>query len=246
MKNSHKIIFFVVAISAAIFIFYIQKTINSRIISYPNFGIQIPAGYQTHGIDVSRYQQNIEWEEVVKMKDQGKGISFAIVKSTEGTDLIDPFFKQNWSNLNNQNLVKGAYLYFRVNRNPEEQARLFIRNTPLRTGDLPPIIDIEDTHNRNSNEIKVALKKCIKILEEQFRVKPIIYTGVSFYQNYLDEEFKEYPLWIAHYEQAIAPQINRDWIMWQHNCQGHVNGIRGEVDFNVFNGTLSALKSLCL
>ncbi|MBK7764008.1 MAG: hypothetical protein IPI46_11770 [Bacteroidetes bacterium] len=50
-------------------------------IHYPNFGISIPAGYSTHGIDVSKYQKKINWESVVNMRDKGQRISFAIAKA---------------------------------------------------------------------------------------------------------------------------------------------------------------------
>ena len=62
----------------------------------------------------------------------------------------------------------------------------------------------------------------------------------------LGNDFNQYPFWAAHYEQVHEPRTNRAWTIWQHNCKGRVNGIDAEVDFNVVNGSLYALKGLCL
>ncbi len=180
------------------------------------------------------------------MRDKGQRISFAIAKSTEGTTIIDPFFKKNWEQIKEHNLLRGSYLYFHPNKNAAAQAKFFIKHTELLSGDLPPVIDIEEAHRMQPAKIRAALQECIDILTEQYHTKPIIYTGADFYTNVLGEEFDDYPLWVAHYEQADAPRINRNWIIWQHNCRGRVNGIRGEVDFNVVQGSLLKLQNLCL
>ena len=59
-----------------------------------------------------------------------------------------------------------------------------------------------------------------------------------------DEGFDEYPLWIAHYYKNKL-NISQKWYFWQHSDKGKVNGIKGDVDFNVFNGNIEELKSLC-
>ena len=98
----------------------------------------------------------------------------------------------------------------------------------------------------SDKNIQKSLKECADLLEHNYGKKPIIYTNVDFYADKLGEAFDEYPLWAAHYEQCNAPRVNRKWTLWQHNCKGHVNGIRSEVDFNVVNGNLFSLKNLCL
>ncbi len=246
MKQKRKIIFVLISISTLLLLLVFERYYAHQTIVYPNFGISIPAGYSTHGIDVSRYQRKIEWEDVVQMRDKGQRISFAIAKSTEGTTIVDPTFKQNWNQMHEHNLMRGAYLYFHPNRKAAEQAQFFIKHTELESGDLPPVVDIEERHGMSSEKIRKSLKECLDALEQEYDAKPIIYTGADFYEQHLGEAFDSYPLWVAHYEQNDAPRINRKWIMWQHNCKGHVNGIRGEVDFNVVNGNLALLQSLCL
>ena len=86
----------------------------------------------------------------------------------------------------------------------------------------------------------------LQLVEKKYKVKPIIYTNVDFYKTFLSGKFDDYPLWVAHYLVKDKPRINRDWIFWQHNEKGHVNGIRSFVDFNVFNGDSLAFKKLLM
>lgn len=215
-------------------------------VCYPNFGIEIPPGYATHGIDVSRYQRCIDWEAVGQMRDRGQRISFAIAKATEGTNKTDPCFKDNWKGMREQHLLRGAYLYFHPNRSGKAQAEFFIRKVDLLPGDLAPVIDIEEANGMKDKAIQKALQECADVLEAAYKRKPILYTNVEFYKAHLGDRFNAYPLWAAHYECGSEPAIEREWTLWQHNCKGHVNGIAANVDFNVVNGSLYELKRLCV
>ena len=82
--------------------------------------------------------------------------------------------------------------------------------------------------------------------EKQYNVTPILYTSYFFYKNYFSgPEFKRYPLWIAHYATDNLNRLTENWHFWQHNESGRVKGIRGDVDFNVFNGGYDELLRLC-
>ena len=63
---------------------------------YPEFGIVIPGEYAIHGIDVSKYQQVIAWEEVQKMQVQQIKLGFTFIKATEGIGNTDENFSRNW------------------------------------------------------------------------------------------------------------------------------------------------------
>jgi lysozyme len=246
IKKSTKIGFYVFAI-LLLALFAVDRFYwSGKPVLYPNFGIEIPSGYSTHGIDVSRYQKEIDWELVSNMRDRGHRISFAITKATEGVNLTDGYFKQNWKGIKEQKMLRGAYLYFHPNKNGKAQATYFMSKVKLEPGDLPPVIDIEEANGMSNKNIQKALKECADELEQTYGKKPIIYSNVDFYDNKLGNLFDDYPLWAAHYEQCEAPRINRKWTLWQHNCKGNVNGIEAEVDFNVVNGNLFDLKVLCL
>ena len=82
------------------------------------------------------------------------------------------------------------------------------------------------------------------MIEHHYKIKPIIYTNIDFYENFLTGQFDDYPLWIAHYLAQDKPRIGRNWTFWQYNEMGHVNGIDANVDFNVFNGDSTDFKKL--
>lgn len=205
-------------------------------IIYPEFGISIPKGYKIHGIDVSRYQKNINWQQVKEMNIKGIQLKFAFIKATEGTDYVDPLFSRNRMEANKNNLPSGAYHFYIPGKNPVRQAKNFIQIAQLKTGDLPPVLDIEINNNLSVVQMRKEVQTWLDIVESEYGVKPILYTNISFYQKYFQKGFEEYPLWIAHYLQPVKPRIERDWIFWQHSETGNVNGIKGKVDFNIFYG----------
>jgi lysozyme len=211
-----------------------------------HFGIPIPMKYQVHGIDVSKYQERINWEEVKKMKVDSICISFAFIKATEGKTIIDRYFSMNWKNAKKHHIIRGAYHFYRPQINSTLQADNFISNVDLDTGDLPPVLDIEliASDCTPDNTIK-GIKNWLKIVEKYYHIKPVIYTNIDFYNHYLaNQGFDEYPLWIAHYYEKKV-NVNHAWRFWQHNDSGKVNGIKGLVDFNVFNGNINELKTMC-
>ncbi len=209
---------------------------KAKFTRYPEFGINIPAGYELHGIDVSKYQHTIAWEEVKAMKVKEVEMSFAFMKATEGIGNTDPHFKRNWKKAKEAGLYRGAYHFFIASKDGRLQAENFIDKVELEKGDLPPVLDIEQLNGTSSEILKKEAKEWLDIVEEHYGVKPIIYTNVDFYNRNLGSEFDGYPLWAAHYYQPEEPRISRNWSFWQHSDEGRVNGITSPVDFNVFNG----------
>ena len=222
------------------------KSRKSRFVRYPAFGISIPENYLIHGIDVSRYQQNISWESVKKMKVKNVQLGFVFIKATEGIVNTDPQFKRNWKKSKQAGMVRGAYHFFLATKDGREQAQNFISMVDLEEGDLPPVVDIEQTYGVNSAILKKELKEWLDVIEYYYKAKPIIYTSVSFYSKYLGKEFNSYPLWAAHYYQYDTPRIDRNWDFWQHSEEGRVNGILSKVDFNVFNGDSLQFRSILM
>lgn len=94
--------------------------------------------------------------------------------------------------------------------------------------------------------MKGELREWLDVVENYYKAKPIIYTNVDFYKQYLGKEFDSYPLWAAHYFQRNEPHIKRDWLFWQHSEDGRVNGILSKVDFNVFSGDSTDFRNLLI
>lgn len=215
-----------------------------QFVRYPEFGIPIPAEYEIHGIDVSRYQQNISWDMVKDMNVHDIKLQFAFIKATEGLINIDPFFKRNWKKTKEAGIVRGAYHFFIPTKDGKSQAKNFTDHVQLQSGDLPPVLDVEQAYGANAVQVRKEIKEWLDAVQDFYHIKPIIYTYLDFYNNYLKGYFDGYPLWVAHYLQPHQPRINRDWTFWQHSEQGRVNGILSKVDFNVFNGDSLSFRAL--
>jgi lysozyme len=143
-------------------------------------------------------------------------------------------------------LIRGAYHYYNPNINSLLQAENFILTVDLKPGDLPPILDIEKISTiQDVSKLRTGVRRWLEKVEKHYGVKPIIYTGASFYKDYLKGHFDDFPLWVANYNRVRRP-LNKTWLFWQFTETGTIDGIRGYVDFNVFHGTIDELKALAI
>jgi lysozyme len=226
------------------FIFQWWQEKRSGFAHYPGFGILLPTGFDIHGIDVSHHQSRIKWEAVKSMKEKSVMLGFAFMKATEGYTRKDRQFGRNWQKAKEVGMPRGAYHFFLPNKNGLIQAQNFISVVTLEKGDLPPVLDIEETYGVKYTDLRKRVKEWLSVIENHYGVKPIIYTNADFYTNILGSEFDDYPLWVAHYLQKNKPRIERPWTFWQYSETGNVNGILSKVDFNVFNGDSSDFEEL--
>jgi len=180
----------------------------------------------------------------MKVKDVQLG--FAFIKATQGIGNTDPQFGRNWKKAKKNGIVRGAYHFFIASKDGKMQAETFIDKVELETGDLPPVLDVEQLNGVNNDQLKRETKRWLETVENYYHVKPLIYTNVEFYNRYLGSEFDQYPLWVAHYYQSHEPHIAREWSFWQHNDEGRVNGIISKVDFNVFSGDSLAFRNILI
>lgn len=214
---------------------------------YKDFGVTVPYNYSLHGIDVSKHQYDINWKQVEDMKVKGVKLSFVFIKASEGATRSDNNFQKNWKEVDQTRLIRGAYHFFRPVKDPKTQARLFIGQVKLKVGDLPPVVDVENANRQSTACICQNLQKFLDLLEDEYHVKPIIYSNLSFYTRHLQNKFTKYPVWIAYYlEDPFELPDERKWSFWQYTESGNVNGIKAKVDFNVFHGSLGQLKALCI
>jgi len=212
--------------------------------TYKSFDIKIPKKYSIHGIDVSYYQGKIDWAKVKKMKEDEVNVGFAFIKATEGILLVDPYFQRNWREAPKAGIVCGAYHFFRPKRDGKTQAKFFLQVVKIEKGDLPPVVDIETLDGVSPLKMRAELSDFLNYVEMKTKVRPIIYTGLKFYEDYLVEKFDEYPLWIAHYYQPKLRLDKNRWKFWQHSDKAKISGISHVVDFNAFNGDSTALAEM--
>ncbi|MBP6385413.1 MAG: glycoside hydrolase [Pseudarcicella sp.] len=211
-------------------------------------GIKIPFKYNIHGIDVSHHNGKIDWNKVQNMtlKRDDINLAFAFIKATEGVTLSDKKFKQNWEALKETNITKGAYHFYIAWRDPVGQANNFIKNVKLEEGDLAPVLDIEQNSLKSDKKIIEEIGTWLKIVENHYDKKPIIYTNPNFYKKFIKGNYDDYPLWIADYSNQNLSNYSSNLYFWQHNQNGYCNGINGTVDYNVFLGNKTDFEDLCL
>ena len=210
--------------------------------------ISYPEGYEIHGIDVSHHQGRIDWD---KLKDQGLidkfPVRFVMIKATEGASRIDENFKDNFHQARENGFTRGAYHFYSVYSPAKKQAEFFIKNVKLENGDLPPVLDVEHKpKNQSDEEFVASVREWLDMVEEHYGVKPIIYTYYKFKTRYLNDSiFDSYPYWIAHYY-VDKVEYEGPWKFWQHTDVGRLPGIKGQVDFNIYNGSYYDLRKMTI
>jgi lysozyme len=214
---------------------------------YKSFRIPIPDGYTLHGIDVSYYQGKIDWQRVKKMHEDSVRVDFAFMKATEGLAITDPYFQRNWRECQKAGITCGAYHYFRPKQSGEWQARFLLQNVKLKKGNLPIVADVEGLDGTAPDEMRKQLSLFLTEVAKSTGAKPIIYSGLSFYQDNLRGYFDDYPFWLSnfsHPEASVNPGIN--WKFWQHSERARVSGVISICDFDVFKGDSAAFGKLLI
>lgn len=193
-----------------------------------------PAKVQFDGIDVSKHQGTINWGE---LKNQPK-IKFVYIKATEGSDYVDPKYKENLHNARKHGFKVGSYHFLSTRSSAITQFQNFINNVKREEQDLIPVIDVERLKPWSAQQLRDSLKVFADLLEDYYGCKPLIYTSEKFFTTHLGRAFADYPLFIAKYN-TTQPNIGYKWIMWQFADNGLfkniVKGNYGEVDLSRFN-----------
>jgi MYXO-CTERM domain-containing protein len=197
------------------------------------------------GIDVSVYQGTIDWEEV-----RASGIEFAFIRTSHGTNTLDSRFDDNWAGAKAAGVLRGPYQYFESGQDAIAQADVMLaRLSDYGPGDLPPVIDVEDpTNTPNPQAYLAKVGDWMDYVENALGVRPIIYTGKYYWQDKLanSSDFAGDLLWLAHYTSGCpnTPDAWSEWAFWQYSSTGSIPGISGNVDRNVFGGSLDDLLAL--
>lgn len=208
---------------------------------------EYPEGYEIHGIDISHYQGKIDWELLKNAMIKGCPVRFVIIKSTEGSSRLDENFRENFNQARDFGFIRGVYHFWSNKSTAREQAYYFLDQVHLTDGDLPPVLDIEHKPaDKSVEDFQRDVLTWLHIVEDKYHVKPIIYTYYKFKEQYLSAPvFEDYPYWIAHYY-VDKVQYKGKWKFWQHTDVGKLPGIKGYVDFNIYNGSYYELKQLCI
>lgn len=229
----------------------IQPAAVTKSISYrpaPQFGdndpyewtARKPWSYPIHGIDVARYQNQIDWKQVRRAN-----VSFAYIKATEGGDFLDERFKENWRQTRRVGLLRGAYHYYYFCRSAAEQARWFIRNVPNDVKMLPPVLDIEWNPTSPTcklrpkpSKVRSEMRVFLQRITKHYGKRPVIYATPDFYQDNQLWRVSGYDFWLRSVADHPSDRYPaRRWSFWQYTSTGVVPGVEGDTDINVFKGS---------
>jgi lysozyme len=208
--------------------------------SDPHPGVARAHGMPVQGIDISKYQGDIDWDRV-----RAAGVRFAYLKVSEGGDHVDHTFYDNWEAARRAGVPRGAYHFMYWCRLASEQAVWFTQAVPQDKTQLPPVLDLEWNGHSKTCPKKIpredALEKIrlmLDIMELHTGKKPIIYTDITFHKDVLEGQFNNHSYWLR--SVAAEPHEryrHRPWLFWQYTATGRVPGIKGDVDRNVFYGS---------
>ena len=201
--------------------------------------------YPVRGIDVSRYQGDIDWEILSQ-----QNISFAFIKATEGSSHVDQYFQINFENALKTSLRVGTYHFFSFDSSGKTQAENFILNVSKIDELLPPVVDFEFYSGKTMNPpdqhaVRTELNILLNELENHYGKKPIIYATEKTYDMYLSGYYATYDIWIRNILTKPKPLHDQTWVFWQYTNRGRLKGYQGEerfIDISVFNGTRDVFR----
>ena len=130
-----------------------------------------------HGIDISHHQGEIDWVKLGDDKYKGNVLHFVIMKATEGSDMLDETFQQNFADARENGFIRGAYHFFSPLSPASKQADFYIKNVKLEPHDLPPVLDVERRGKYGDDSLRIEVKNWLRIVEEHYGVKPILYAS---------------------------------------------------------------------
>ena len=197
---------------------------------------------KTFGVDVSKYQKNIDWEQIKKA-----GVSFVIVRigyrgyGASGALVLDPMFEEHFTNVKNAGLKVGVYFFSQATTEEEAKEEAFACAYVLngRKLDYPIFFDTEASGasggSGRADGLGVADRtKCAVAFCEEVKAngyKPGVYASTLWYRNRVDlSSLAKYTIWNAHYGVASSPI---DCALWQGTCTARLPGYKGDLDVNI-------------
>lgn len=202
------------------------------------------------GVDTSNWQHStsLNWTSVAH-----SGVKFAFLKATEGSFYSDPYFASDWTATASNGIYHGAYHFARPSvGSGVSQAKYFVSRLPPQNtrGTLPPVLDLEATGGLSPSQLVTWTTQWLQEVSALTGRTPMIYVSPAFWAERLGNStsFHSYPLWIANYG-VSSPQVPGGWptwSFWQSTSSGRISGISGNVDRDVFNGSMAQLQRFAL
>ena len=196
--------------------------------------------HSSKGIDVSRYQGEIDWA-----KTASDGVTYAFIRagyrgSSEGKLVEDEYFKDNIEGALENGIDVGIYFYTQAVSEEEasEEAEFVLDLIEGYDVTYPVVFDIEESENKQARTVEMTkeenTKATIAFLEtiKQAGYTPMIYGNLKTFMIMLDmEQLEDYDKWFAYYNTPVY--FPYEFSIWQYTSEGSISGIKGNVDMNV-------------
>lgn len=185
---------------------------------------------QYNGIDVSTWQESINWNNVSK-----SGIDFAIIRATYGTTGVDNYFNVNMNGTKKTSINVGAYHYTYAKSVSESKAEAqhFLNVISPYKFQYPVAFDIEDNSLislGSSTLTDITRAFCETVENAGYYI--CIYSNLNWFKNYLNmDSLSNFDVWLSQWNSS--PSYSGNFGIWQYSCEGSVNGINGNVDMNI-------------
>ncbi len=191
----------------------------------------------TLGIDVSKWNKEIDWQQV-----RDFGVDYAIIRlgyrgSSSGALVEDPYFEQNFRNADASNVKKGVYFFTQAMTEAEavEEASMVVSVLAGASLDYPVFLDVEGSGGRADvldNSQRTANIKAFCETIENAGYRAGVYANKNWFTNRIQtEELADYVIWLAQYNVPV-PTYEGDYHIWQYSSKGAIPGIAGYVDMN--------------
>lgn len=189
------------------------------------------------GIDVSDWQGYIDYNQV-----KNAGIDIVYIKSSQGSNIKDPYFDINYENAKANNLKVGFYHFLTATNieEAEQQANFFASVIAGKQVDCKLAMDYEQFNGVGTEQINQIALAFIQKVKELTKKQVIIYSDLYNSERTFSQELaSQGELWIAYYgDYRNLQNINASWntfIGVQYTDRGSVPGIRGYVDRDLFS-----------
>lgn len=186
------------------------------------------------GIDVSSWQQRINWVDV-----KNSEVDFAILRlgwiGNKENHTLDTYFKENYEACKRLGIPVGVYVYSycESEETAKSGAKWVAEQLKGKTLKYPVYIDMEDKQIEGLD--KETLTNISKTFCEELKGAGYSKVGVYANKNWLTNklnasELSKYEIWLAHY--TSDTDYSGKYDMWQYTSSGTVKGIIGNVDMN--------------
>ena len=192
------------------------------------------------GIDVSKWQGDIDFEKVKNAGVESVILRMGVMKDKDTPLAIDNTFESNYNKAKEAGLKVGIYVYSEADTVDKavENAKFVIDNLNGDKLDFPVCFDWENWAYFNELEINLhRLNEMYDAFTEE--LENAGYTTMLYAsENYLNNTWlslKDYTIWAAKYSSKM-PSINagNEYILWQNTDKGRVDGIEGNVDLDIY------------